>query len=301
MIPAAMKSVQYKEVSEINFQSAKTAKRKLDEKIEAASRGECLPVQAPAKTVTVPQATHEEFLNFCGQLNKLKSKPALLSVVEPYAKRFEPCVLSKDFPVDLSTLRNKDMIGKSYEELVVYCKSITVTCSSQQAANVEAETRSQSKSPLWHSFRSGRITASNSRAVCTSATKPSVSLVKRVCYPDSQLKTLATQWGLSKEAKAREIFLEFASNFHENPRVTESGLIISTDYPFIGASPDGIFTCDCCGTACLGIKCPYTSRNAEITEESVQCLTKVNGELTLKQNHPYYYQIQTQLGVTKKI
>ena len=64
MIPAALKSVQYKQTSEINFQSAKTAKRKLDEKIEAASRGECLPVKALAKTVTVPPATHEDCFKF---------------------------------------------------------------------------------------------------------------------------------------------------------------------------------------------------------------------------------------------
>jgi len=36
-----------------------------------------------------------------------------------------------------------------------------------------------------------------------------------------------------------------------------AGLFVNTDFPHLGASPDGLIPCKCCGEGLLQIKCPY--------------------------------------------
>jgi hypothetical protein len=81
--------------------------------------------------------------------------------------------------------------------------------------------------------------------------------------------------------------------------VEDSGFHISTVHPFIGASSDGIVHCDCCGTACLEIKCPYSAEDKDVDHNTCEFLTEKDGLVQLKTTHPYYYQVQTQLGVTE--
>ena len=38
-------------------------------------------------------------------------------------------------------------------------------------------------------------------------------------------------------------------------------LYVWRDHPYIGASPDAIVTCDCCGKGIVEIKCPYCFRD----------------------------------------
>jgi len=72
--------------------------------------------------------------------------------------------------------------------------------------------------------------------------------------------------------------------------VTESGLVINSNIPYMGATPDGIINCNCCGKGCLEIKCPYSlSQGKDI--ENLDYLTDGN----LKNNYSYFYQVQTQM------
>ena len=49
---------------------------------------------------------------------------------------------------------------------------------------VEKETKEQAKTKLWFYQRAGRITASNFKAAArTDQSMPSISLIKRICYP----------------------------------------------------------------------------------------------------------------------
>ena len=45
---------------------------------------------------------------------------------------------------------------------------------------------------------------------------------------------------------------------HNDFSFKKSGLVISDDYPLLGASPDVIAYCDCCGQHVVEIKYPYT-------------------------------------------
>lgn len=74
---------------------------------------------------------------------------------------------------------------------------------------------------------------------------------------------------------------------------------INPDYPYIGATPDGIINCDCCSDGIIEIKCPYINKDSTITEisqkKSSYLISDEAGNICLDMNHDYYYQIQTQL------
>ena len=48
---------------------------------------------------------------------------------------------------------------------------------------------------------------------------------------------------------------------HMNFKVRSTGFVISSDYPFLGVSPDGLVSCDCCGEWLVEIKCPFRYQN----------------------------------------
>lgn len=93
----------------------------------------------------------------------------------------------------------------------------------------------------------GRVTASNLKAsVRTSSDKPSVSLVKKLCYPAANRFTSATTaWGCQHESDAAEEFLDSFALDHVGITFEQTGLFINENYPFVGASPDGIIQCSC--------------------------------------------------------
>ena len=124
-----------------------------------------------------------------------------------------------------------------------------IKVSAEQARAVELATHEQSNSKLWYRFRAGRITASKMKtACCTDPTLPSQTLIKTVCYPESYKFSLsATVWGCQHEKYARDIFVDKLKDKHENVKLYEVGFFINPNVPFIGASPDGMVTCDCCG------------------------------------------------------
>ena len=62
-------------------------------------------------------------------------------------------------------------------------------------------------------------------------------------------------WGVKWEKKAQELYLKFQKLDHINLCIAESGLVINSRWPFIGASPDGIVSCGCYETKILEIKC----------------------------------------------
>lgn len=172
----------------------------------------------------------------------------------------------------------------------------------QVAALVEETTREQAKCGKWFSFRVGRITASNAKAVSrTSTTNPSKSLIVRICYPEeNQFWSPQTAWGKQHEKKAREAYKLASRTIHTNFQCRESGLHISVDHPFLAASPDGVVSCTCCGDGVLEIKCPYNGREGptrQLAAAKSSCITLVDGKLELKTDHAYYYQVQMQMLV----
>ena len=130
-------------------------------------------------------------------MSTCETKPAILSLVEPYASNYIPKSLEENLPLRLSRLYNPENLLMNYGELLKVCETCDVGVSQQEAEAVELNTKSQSKSPLWFSMRTGRITGSHFKAAsCTSPVSPSISLIMSICHPEiSRFKTAATCLG----------------------------------------------------------------------------------------------------------
>jgi len=80
-------------------------------------------------------------------------------------------------------------------------------------------------------------------------------------------------------------------------QVLQCGLFISTERPYLAASPDGILGDE----TIIEIKCPYSSRHYPITPITVPYLVHDGcGQLALKKSSPFYFQIQTQLYCSRR-
>ena len=85
--------------------------------------------------------------------------------------------------------------------------------------------------------------------------------------------------------------------------VYKSGLVISREDPYLGASPDGKVIDKGCTQhfGLVEIKCPQTKfmvTPLEACSNPNFFLENLNGKPKLKPNHMYYKQVQGQLGIT---
>ena len=66
--------------------------------------------------------------------------------------------------------------------------------------------------------------------------------------------------------------------------MSESGLVLAEENPFIGASPDSNVDCSCCGSGLLEVKCPSSIKCEKPSHENLSFLTLgENDKVTLKQ------------------
>lgn len=301
-LPAEMKKIEYNMVYEMDMTSAKSLKRKLDDCIDATSSVPVTP--KPQLQVSSVQAPTENELNeFYEELFKTGTKPVVLSTIQPYCDSYVPRVITEEFPKMLSDFYQPKLLEASLEEVMKECASLKskLAVTEEQVKNVEEATRQQYKTKLWNKFRSGRVTASKARAVCkTNPKSPAPSLIKAICYPETMnFTSAATKWGCDHEQTAKTEFYDQMEPFHENLQINSCGFFIDPKNMFMGASPDATVSCDCCGTFLLEIKCPYCVKDRSVYDKDIAYLEKSDdGRFNLKKDHPYYYQVQTQMGVT---
>ena len=69
---------------------------------------------------------------------------------------------------------------------------------------------------------------------------------------------------------------------------------------FLGATPDLLLECACCGKGVLEIKCPHSIVNEILSAENLPYLEMSGGSERVKENHAYFDQIQGQIGITKR-
>ena len=74
------------------------------------------------------------------------------------------------------------------------------------------------------------------------------------------------KWGAAHEKDAIKDFMSDVASQHDSglQGFKQCGLFIKSDYPYLAASPDGLFLCKCCGLSIVEAKCPYTVRNENI-------------------------------------
>lgn len=220
--------------------------------------------------------------------------------MDKYADAYKtPEVTPKSLP-SLRSLYDPKTENMKLEEIRHHVSEVVfpeIKLSHDEVKSVEDATKGQSSSSDWYSMRAGRLTASNFKTAChTDPSSPSLTLIKNVCYPEkSQFSSMATNYGLDHENDAKKDYILQEGQNHTNLCVKDSGLMLNTIYPWMGASPDGIVTCDCHSPGCLEVKCPHkhqsTNSILDACEDADFCLHIVNGRPTLKKTHPYFYQV----------
>lgn len=127
---------------------------------------------------------------------------------------------------------------------------------------VERATRGQGCNPNWKQVRHHLITASNFGSVVTrrAETKPD-KLVATLLGYNVVRKTRPMMYGNKYESKARKLYVKHhMKHCCDNVSVVVPGVVVSTEWPFLGASLDGLVTCSNHGTGALEIKCPMKYR-----------------------------------------
>ena len=257
------------------------------------------------KVVRYEEPTKSELDNFYSALAASDVECSVLSLIPQHCDAYAP-TMPDDAPSLLTSLFDEAMLGATFGSLLEHCESLfhKLSVTPEEVQLVERLTRAQSNASSWFDYRGGRVTASRfKQAARTSPSNPSVSLIKAICYPEAfKFTSQATRWGCKHEDTARKEYISRQKAKHYNLEVKESGLFLSCKYPHIGASPDGLVTCKCCGKGLLEVKCPFNCRYssiADVAEHPKFCLKRLpeSDSLELKRDHAYFYQVQTQLAV----
>lgn len=122
------------------------------------------------------------------------------------------------------------------------------------------------------------------------------------------------RWGKKNEPVAKKKFRELLLklNIHKGfVMKDEIGLRRSTKHPHLAASCDFLFDCSCDLCSAHGgrgvgeVKCPWSHQNHRVkdaakADKNFALFVDEAGELKLKSNHQYYYQVQVQMNVTDR-
>jgi hypothetical protein len=171
--------------------------------------------------------------------------------------------------------------------------------SQAKAELLEERTRLQGHSPLWVASHRFRLTASKFFQILSEA-NPSRKFLSynlgSVGYGNSNF--LRASYGHSQEPLIKKFYTELCPELH----LHDCGFVVNPKFSFLGASPDAK-VCDRGRTGILEVKSPYSERHLSISEAIEQCEffhlgVLSDGEVGLKKDDRYYYQVQGQLLVT---
>ena len=297
-----LKKIEYAPICDIDFTTPQKKRKMLENHTSCPLIATSSSSPSTMSSNQIDRPTEEEVETLLKNLSKCETKPALLSLVPGYCDLYIPKSECDSLPKPLGRLFKEELLQATYPELLKVSEEtfLSISITSEQAKSLEVLTIGQSQSKLWYQYRAGRITASKLKsAVRTDANRPSQSLIKQICYPeDFKFQTTSTRWGTEHEKDAITEYCAQNKDSHSCFTFSSCGLIINSSYPHLGATPDGIVQCKCCGNGVVEVKCPYVCKDKSIKdscEDSGFCLSYTGGVLTLKTNHAYYYQVQMQM------
>lgn len=176
---------------------------------------------------------------------------------------------------------------------------------------LEQGTRGQSNNESWLRLRDGRLTSSNFYSIHTGVLSRKTDesyhplIAKILGYKKVNPNIKSIKHGRETEPEAKKVYIqEMKSACHSNIVFNECGLFVDKNYPYLGASPDLLVSCDCCGLGVVEVKCPLVTKCSTCVGI---CTCKVPDYLvfneetctySLKKNHQYYAQVQGQLAIS---
>ena len=105
----------------------------------------------------------------------------------------------------------------------------------------------------------------------TELSNPSVSLIKSICNSQkARILSEACAYGCKHEDEARSIYSSTMKTNHSPFTIKASGLLLDPSSRFVGASPDGIVQCSCCGCGVLEMKYPYSCKDQSFEDRADQ-------------------------------
>ncbi|XP_076095702.1 uncharacterized protein LOC143066777 [Mytilus galloprovincialis] len=173
-------------------------------------------------------------------------------------------------------------------------------------SKIEELTRGQSDNDAWFEHRKGRITASLFHSVCHFRfnDKPTNYILKKLLGQEKMLSCPSVNFGKRNEPVARQFYNEMYRTKHKNVQIDNCGLYVCTEFPFMGATPDGVVSCSCCGKGLLEIKCSFMHQNENPLDACLDSHYHVykdeNNCLRLKESSSWHTQIQGQMGICKR-
>lgn len=167
---------------------------------------------------------------------------------------------------------------------------------------IENESREQANSARWSEERRWRFTASNFHTI-SKRQRNHDNFADSLINP-KEVKTVYTEHGKRYESTALLEYHKFMFHQKTPVKVLPCGLVVSKDFPILGASPDSRVI----DTGCVyhfgiaEVKCPYKYFNVHplnAADDSKFFMEKISDkQCKLKENHMYYSQVQGQMGIT---
>ena len=240
-------------------------------------------------------------------IEEIAPNSILMSAVPKPKIDFVRTIVSTSVKAEIASIDDILLMSSSKVEFV---DNMLANMTDEYIAEIEIITRGQSDNEAWFNFRKGVITASKAHDVLTKIEKvrnkkggvismwslnQNISGLKFV-NPDLH----ALKYGRTMEVEAINCFSNIMKE-HTNFTVSNCGLYLHSELPYVGGSPDGIVNCDCCGRACLEIKCPFSINYTSPTNPDIKLpylVKNENDKLTINKRHRYFTQCQVQMGVT---
>ena len=166
----------------------------------------------------------------------------------------------------------------------------------QEATDIEQDTKHQSQSAVWLCERGFRLTASNAKQIihCKEETIPEI--IESLISPPDISHLLAIKLGREREPVIRNMIRHEYNGMYV---LRNTGLCIHPQFPFLGASPDGLLF-NPQEPMLLEIKTALNLQHNTL-EELIMTRTDFclgydqQGQIILKETHKYFYQVQQQM------
>ncbi|XP_049513428.1 uncharacterized protein LOC119466657 [Dermacentor silvarum] len=130
--------------------------------------------------------------------------------------------------------------------------------------------------------------------------KLKANLSAMLLYPSNRAMSEAMVYGRMHEQDAVEAYSILIRSRDVQLEVTETGLHIHKHYPFLAASPYRIVVLDG-EQGLLEVKCLFSKKGMtaeDASKDSKFCCMLKDGQVYLKKDHAYYYQVQGQMATT---
>ncbi|KAK0154386.1 hypothetical protein N1851_003540 [Merluccius polli] len=168
------------------------------------------------------------------------------------------------------------------------CHLESLKLSQEISATIEEETRQQSQCQLWTQVRKLRLIANRFHEICHVRRESSIKALAACIMHNETTGTMKR--GLDLEPEILRQYSDFS-----DVSVTQCGIIIHSDAPHLGASPDAkVFNPG--ETPPFGLA-QVKSCDVENVAQVKQLIT-VKGQACLKKSHKYYYHVQSQLRLS---